>query len=49
MKILIISKVCLKMAFTAKRYGYHFTGQADQVAVAADMTDSVIEIKYIKD
>ena len=44
-----IGRAQFNRVFVAKRFGYHLTGQADQVAVTADMTDSVIEIKYIKD
>lgn len=39
----------IKQPPLSERFGYQLSGYADQVAVTADMTDSVIEIKYIKD
>lgn len=43
-----IGRVQFNKIFVPKRFGYHLVGQADKLMVTADMTDSVIEIKYIK-
>lgn len=44
-----IGRAQFNKVFVPKRFGYHLTGHADQVAVTADMTDSVININYVKD
>lgn len=31
-----------------KHFGYHFIGQADKLTVTADMTNSIVEIEYVK-
>lgn len=44
-----IGRAQFNKIFVPKRFGYQLAGQADKLMVTADMTDSVIEIKYIKD
>ena len=44
----VIGRAQFNKIFVPKRFGYQLSGQADKVAVTANMTDSVVEIKYIK-
>lgn len=43
-----IGRAQFNKVFVPKRAGYHLTGQADKLVVTADMTDSIVEIKYVK-
>lgn len=43
-----IGRAQFNKVFVAKWHGYHLTGQVDKLTVTADMTDSVVEIKYVK-
>lgn len=43
-----IGRAQFNKIFVPKRYDYQLVGQAAKLTVTADMTDSVIEIKYVK-
>lgn len=43
-----IGRAQFNKVFVPKRFGYHLAGQADKLMVTADMVDSVVEIKYVK-
>ena len=43
-----IGRAQFSRVFVPKRAGYHLTGQSDKLMVTADMTNSVVNIKYVK-